>query len=75
MEFLPGIVVSAIVMLIILRWLKVRILGSSRTESERNPMGNADDTLVGELKQRAESRRLRLKREGVTTGNLEDINP
>jgi len=75
MEFLPGIVVSAIVMLIILRWLKVRILGSSRTESGRNPMGNADDTLVGELKQRAESRRLRLKREGVTTGNLEDINP
>ena len=74
MEFLPGIFLLGIVSLLILRLLKGRILGSSGTESDRKRMGNVDDNLVVELRQRAESRRLRLKREGITGESFEDIN-
>lgn len=75
MEFLPGLFVSGIVILFILRWLKVRILGSSGMEPNGKRTGNADDALTEGLKQRAESRRLRLKREGITVENSEDFNP
>lgn len=74
MEFLPGIFLFGIVLLLILRLLKGRDLGTSGMEPDRKRMGNVDDTLVAELRQRAESRRLRLKREGITVESSKDIN-
>ena len=69
MEFLPGILVLTIIVILFLRTFRGRKLEMDSRESNGRNVREVEDSLVEELRQRAEARRLKLKQDGFVRNN------
>jgi hypothetical protein len=72
MEFLPSILVFAIIATLFLRFFRGRKLEMDSPEPNGRKLGMVEGSLVEELKQRTEARRLKLKQDRFITNNSED---